>query len=693
MSAPLSTSGGRRSDSEPHVWQELEDVFAGLSQLARTEIASQEFYRSLLDEVVRALSAIGGAAWLPARRAFQPIAQTGWNRGEVPADESSRQAHDALLAEVAGSGRARCYMPRDKAEDGEAANPTSHTFLLAPVTVPGGAAASGALAIIELVLRSDASPATYRGCEQFLTAVCELAGDYHAFAELRRLRQDESYRTQLLQLSEQVHRQLSLSEVAYAVANEGRRVAECDRLNVVMVRGRRCRLVATSGVSRIERRSGAARRIEQLADLVRRTKEPAYYADGTCDALPPVAEALEQHAEESEARRVVAVPLCRPKEPAETDSALATDSRRQTNTEPLFVLVAEQFDARGELQPDRVLEIGPVCSTALYNARDVERLPLQWLLRPLGAAKDQVTTHIPRTAFITATIAAGIASLFFVKGDFTVEAPGTLQPTVRGDVFAPRSGLVEEVLITHGADVAAGQPLVRLRDPSLDLEIKRVDGEIETVQRQLEAVRATRTNRQIREANPADAYRLSAEERELEQRLANARREFSLLEAEQTQLVVTSPMAGRILTWDLAQRLGARPVERGEVLVTVADLNGGWHLELAVPDDRIGHVLAAQQQMKPELDVRFRLSSDDRELHSGRIEEISRTADVRENEATSPLPTVNVKVDFDEAELRDSRVDLRPGVSARAQIECGQRAIGYVWLHDIWDAAIEWLRF
>ena len=42
--------------------------------------------------------------------------------------------------------------------------------------------------IIELLLRADASPATYRGCEQFLTAVCELAADYHAFDELRRLR-------------------------------------------------------------------------------------------------------------------------------------------------------------------------------------------------------------------------------------------------------------------------------------------------------------------------------------------------------------------------------------------------------------------------------------------------------------------------------------------------------------------------
>ena len=53
-----------------------------------------------------------------------------------------------------------------------------------------------------------------------------------------------------------------------------------------------------------------------------------------------------------------------------------------------------------------------------------------------------------------------------------------------------------------------------------------------------------------------------------------------------------------------------------------------------------------------------------------------------------------VKVALDKLELSDAgRRELRPGVSARAQIDCGRRPLGYVWLHDIWDAAIEWLRF
>jgi multidrug efflux pump subunit AcrA (membrane-fusion protein) len=308
--------------------------------------------------------------------------------------------------------------------------------------------------------------------------------------------------------------------------------------------------------------------------------------------------------------------------------------------------------------------------------------------------KHQVVTHFPRTILALAAIGGAIAALVFVQADFNIEAPGTLQPVVRRDVFAPRSGLVDEVLAAHGAEVAAGAPLVRMSDASLDLELKRVDGELQTAQRQLDAVRATRTTPAVRDANLTEASRLSAEERELQQRLTNLRRELDMLNREREKLVVISPIAGRVLTWDVGHRLGARPVERGEVLVSVADLSATWQLELDVPDDRIGYILAAQQELRPDLQVRFRLSSDDREKHTGHIDEICQTAGVTSDEATSPSPTVLVKVALDQLELSEAgRRELRPGVSARAQIACGRRPIGYVWLHDIWDAAIEWLRF
>lgn len=715
MSAPLSTGG---APSELQTWQELEDVFARLGHLARTRVVPHEFYRTVLDQSVRALSAVGGAVWLRAANgSMQLEGQTGGAFAGPTRSEAEQLAHRALLAQVASGGMVVTVGPQSASENSIPLNLTDHVLVLGPIRAlmdgshPDKSHSSRTdqafdrphhashtqegvtLAIVEIWVHADASPATYRGCEQFLMGVCDLAADYHAFEERRRLLDEDHHRTELLQFGRRVHKQLKLSATAYEVANEGRRVVDCDRLSVLMARGRRCRLLAASGVSRFERRSGAARRLAKIAGMVRRTDEPAFYADGQCDALPPVAEAMERHVAESHARHIAAIPVGWPVDPTEDDSPL--EKKRTRRRRPAFVLVAEQFDSReGELRRDWLVEVAQVCATALYNAREVDRTAFRWLLRPLGKVTHSVAAHLPRTLLAVAAVAAAVWALFTLQADFNIESPGTLQPIVRRDVFAPRTGIVDEVFIQHGANVSAGQQLVKMRDPALELELKRVDGEFETAQRQLDAVRATKTNRAVRDPTPIDSYRLSAEERELEQKLTNSRRELELLQHEREQLVVTSPIAGRVLTWDVDHQLLARPVDRGEVLVTVADVSADWQLELDVPDDRIGYVLAAQHEIKPDLPVRFRLSSDEREEHVGKLIEICQTANVAQDKATRPKPTILTKVAFDTPELiKATGGELRPGISARAEIECGRRPLGYVWLHDIWDAAIEWWRF
>jgi hypothetical protein len=67
---------------------------------------------------------------------------------------------------------------------------------------------------------------------------------------------------------------------------------------------------------------------------------------------------------------------------------------------------------------------------------------------------------------------------------------------------------------------------------------------------------------------------------------------------------------------------------------------------------------------------------------------------VTDESGATPSATVLVKVALDSLDLTAAaRRELRPGVSARAQIECGRRSLGYVWLHDIWDKAVEWWEF
>jgi multidrug efflux pump subunit AcrA (membrane-fusion protein) len=686
MPSPLSTAANASGSG---TWHELEDVLTRLGQLARSPLAPDAFYDRALAECVRAISAQGGTAWLRSGgSALRAVAQINWP-AEIAASADSRRAHETLLADVADERSVVSVAPHSTRE-GVSNNPSSYPLLLAPVVVAVDNDVR-TIAILEIIPRGETSPGANRAYEEFLAAIAEVAAEYHACRELTRLRSDDSYRQELLRLSSLVHRHIDLQPTAYAIANEGRRVIGCDRLSVLARLGSNCQLLATSGTSRVERRSAAARQLELLAELVRPLGEPAYYADGQCDALPVVAEALEAHAGESHARQVAVLPIARPNSPGAEPHHEHRRSRREA---PTFVLIAEQFDARnGDLERTRVVEVGDVCATALYNAYEIERLPFRSLLRPLAAAKQAIKTHVARSTVIATTAAAAIAALLLIPANFLISAPGTLQPVVWHDVFAPRSGLVDEVLVAGGTDVAVGQPLVKLRDPQLELDLKKVTGEMETVSRQLDSVRATKSSRDVRDAGTTDLYRLSSNEREFEQQLANLQREQELLIHERDALVVRSPIAGRVLTWDISNRLLARPVERGEVLVTVADLSADWQLNLDVPDDRIGHVAVAREALQPDLPVRFRLRSDDNP-HTGHIRDVSATADVTNDGKTRPTPTVRAVVAFDKSQLNDAEQrELRPGITAQAEIECGRRSLGYVWLHDVWDTVIGWLRF
>ena len=82
-------------------------------------------------------------------------------------------------------------------------------------------------------------------------------------------------------------------------------------------------------------------------------------------------------------------------------------------------------------------------------------------------------------------------------------------------------------------------------------------------------------------------------------------------------------------------------------------------LELHVPERRLRHILAAQEQAegksdysRPTLDVTFMLSSHAGEEYDGRVIEIEQSAEVRGEEGNTIL--VRVEVDRDAAALARS---------------------------------------
>jgi multidrug efflux pump subunit AcrA (membrane-fusion protein) len=278
-------------------------------------------------------------------------------------------------------------------------------------------------------------------------------------------------------------------------------------------------------------------------------------------------------------------------------------------------------------------------------------------------------------------VAVAVAS--FVPAEHSVEVRGSLQPRSARDVFAPVDGEVAEVRVHHQQDVAQDALLVALRSPSLELEHRRVVGERDATREKLQAVESAR----LIGGNPETPDRggdrlasaLSGSAEELRKQLESQEQQLAILNEQSRALRVRSPMAGAVLTWQIEDLLEGRPVQRGQVLATVADLAGAWELRLEVPDRRIGHVLAAQRELRPNLPVHFALATAPGRTFEGRIREVWPVAEPAANGGPA---TVRVLADFDRAELEQ----LRPGATVLAKIHCGRRPLGYVWFHGIFEA-------
>jgi len=225
-----------------------------------------------------------------------------------------------------------------------------------------------------------------------------------------------------------------------------------------------------------------------------------------------------------------------------------------------------------------------------------------------------------------------------------------------------------------------------LRNSELDFKLSQLLGDLQTTQQELDTVQIS-----LRSTNPnepreqAQYNQLAAREVELKSELKSLDKLLAILNNQIAELEVRSPIAGQVLTWDLHKTLDARPVKRGQVLMTVADVNGPWVVEIKVADEHIGHVLAAQRDTDKELKVEFMLAANPGVSHTGEILRVAKTAERDDTDG----PTVLVTVRFEKSQI----ADLRPGASVVPRIHCGRRAIGYVWFHELFEAVQKRLLF
>jgi len=388
---------------------------------------------------------------------------------------------------------------------------------------------------------------------------------------------------------------------------------------------------------------------------------------------PELEEPLEDYVDASSSRAAGFLPL----DPA---PVVDEDSNAHDEAEPIGVLVVECFGAAAtEAMRHASKAVCRHSATALRSAVARESMPLHRVsvaLQRLGWLVD--AQRLPKTVLAALLMVAAVAVLAVAPARLRVEATGTLQPELRRHVFAPTNGVVEQLFVhAAGQEVDEGETLILLRDPELQYESQRLLGELETARKKLAAIEAERLNADRTSRNDQHQTGLrSGEEETLKKQIEGLLRQQVVLDEQADALRLGSPLEGNVLTWDVEQLLASRPVTQGQKLLTVADLNGPWVLELEIPDDRMADVTAPDNPKGQPLAARFILATAPETRYSGVVRQIAPATAVR----GSLGPTVSVVIDPDDQQAMRR---LRPGASVVAKIDCGNRSMLYVLFHGL----------
>ena len=393
--------------------QQIRSLVAEIAQLSKTDVAPEEFYGEFLPRIVSALAAVGGAVWtLNPQGQLALQYQINLQETRLRESEEHQAQHARLLYKTLAGSEGVLVPPHSGPgqidpldREAVAANPTEFLLVLGLLKTD-----LETVGLVEIFQRAEAGPSTQKGYLRFLMQMCELAGDFLKSHQLRHFSHRQTLWTQLEDFTRVVHASLDPRETAYTIANEGRRLIECDRVSVAICRGKKCKIEAISGQDLFDKRSNTVRLLNKLATAVVRSGDAVWYTGDTRDLPPQVEDAVQEYVDEAHSKTVAVLPLGRP------PAAEEDDPKKRVEAEaPIGALVVEQIED-SRMAGSLVQRAEVVCrhsSTALANAMEHQNLFLMPVWRALGKTRWVLQA---RTLPKTLSIAGGVLLVLLVLG-------------------------------------------------------------------------------------------------------------------------------------------------------------------------------------------------------------------------------------------------------------------------------------
>ncbi|MEM7783087.1 MAG: HlyD family efflux transporter periplasmic adaptor subunit [Planctomycetota bacterium] len=647
-----------------------------------------EMYRSFLGLLSTEIGAISGIAWDCSAQPFRPITQIQLDNNLPLKLAISESDHIKLLSRCLTGDSSILVRPKSDVDTGK--------HHVNPVLVISRIENSQTKDLLEIFLSNQLSDREYAERSSKLEQMCrELAHSTHELGTLNHGRSELAEivprpNTELLpglespkrispaQLDEyvhQIHRSLDPIETARAVANETRRLLQCDRVSVVSIIGRRTKIRAVSGQPSVNNRSNTILQLRKLASAILPTRQTFWYPAE--DNLPGEIETpLLEYLELAATRSMVVVPVF--DKPPQLDERPNPVVQKERLIGGMIIEHCTEEWSR-ETVASAMDVVGRHGSDAIRNAYRHRQLLFYPVWKWLGKSKIVMAArHLPKTLAVAfAVIALGLA-LGLVPSNLKISCDGRVIPATRSNVFFPIEGTVRSIFVSHGESVKKGDLLVRLENTELDQKMLDVQGQIDASKDRIESIDT------ILDIDPENKANLDLERRVEAQRLVGLEGEKAFVKKRLEKLEIRSPRDGKVITWNLKDRFQNRPVAQGDHFLEVVDDQSPWELELELDDANAGHVLAAAKS-KSKIEVEFILAADPDQKFDGTVSQIGKATYLTADQ-TQVVP-VSVEINSGELKIQQAKS------SVTANLVCGKTSLGYALFHGVYEfVQKQWFR-
>jgi len=717
-----TTSGGKSGDDRARYGRQIEEAFEAASQLAGSNLSPADFYQQFLNRTLTAIEAPAGAVWLRTPQGFLQIAcQINLEKVGLETKRGGRQCHNEVLRQVFTAAPPRPMMLEPNGRFGPnqgvpapanpetgavpAANLTDYFALFAPIVT----ADKAAMGVLEVFQEPSHDARMYPTFLNYAFQMAGYASQYHQFSNARAASGVERTFAQVEQFARLVHSTLNPTETAYHVANEGRKLIECDRLCVGVRHARRKVTVeAVSGADVVEKASTHVRRLRHLMEAVLQWGETLTFKGIKDAGLPPdVSHSLDEYLSESQPKLLVVQPI--------------RDEREKDQSQPArSIVVLESFNPPEQIEPliQRLEVVGKHAAPALYNSAQMKRVPLKFLWWPLAKLQEGLGGKARFYTIAGAVLLAFIvAAMILIPYPLRMDAKGSLQPTENQNIFAPREGVLRRFLVKPGDKLLPGDPVAEIYDAQLENDFNQLQQKLREAQakrdqsRRLLSDQLLGFNQKLQLSIDADLSQETIDSAknnmralEIAYNATQARPGWYQARTGQFNTQLRRPIGASkwtVLNDDRArENLLGRTVKPSEVLQRVGNVEGSWQVELKIPQRNVGQIMRAFDNAKLHrtdaagrrfLDVDVLLSSMPDTRYLGRLYQDDLAAEAvpnkNEHDENEPVVTAYIKLNLDDIpqEKRLPESQFVAGLEVRTRIRCGDHALGYSLFHGVWE--------